>query len=491
MAEMQSLFQQDIPADRKLLLESFTNLQKVAEYCENNYIQAQDKTKALEETKAYAAQSLASVASQINGLAEKVFKLLDLQASELSKMESSVNFISQKVEMHKEKVARREIGAFAVAKTTPRMTKIIPPANPVQREKYTRKPIIYTLLDDTGHGVKEVSNHPVRVGTLSRRYGQSSMTSSTSQGTLGRSAKGARPVQPPVVPSAYSSPVTNSPSTEGPPMHSSDVGRNRNSCGIENMVMPVSVPVSMLPPPPAPAPAPAPSVAAELGENDLLDMPPPPPMELPPPPAPPPQIFNEVCLPPPPPLVSDPPLSASSASGCHNHFMWQGPRRDHSATPPASLRCRCSASSPALLHPPVNDVSLSSPLSICSPAPILPSLLQFIPQIPLTGFVARFQENITDCPPPPPPPDFMVDLNEMTPPPPPPIDYLDEPQWIPPNYIEKVVALYAYDKRSGDDLTFQEGEIIYVIAKSENGWYEGVINGVTGFFPSNYVQCLD
>ncbi|GCC28491.1 abl interactor 1-like isoform X3 [Chiloscyllium punctatum] len=408
MAEMQSLFQQDIPADRKLLLESFTNLQKVAEYCENNYIQAQDKTKALEETKAYAAQSLASVASQINSLAEKVLKLLDLQASELSKMESSVNFISQKVEMHKEKVARREIGAFAVAKTTPRMTKIIPPANPVQREKYTRKPIIYTLLDDTGHGVKEVSNHPVRVGTLSRRYGQSSMTSSTSQGTLGRSAKGARPVQPPVVPSAYGSPVTNSPSTEGPPVHS-DVGRNRNSCGIENMVMPVSVPVSMLPPPPPPAPppAPAPSVAAELGENDLLDMPPPPPMELPPPPAPPPQIFNEVCLPPPPPLVSDPPIS------------------------------------------------------------------------------------VTDCPPPPPPPDFMVDLNEMTPPPPPPIDYLDEPQWIPPNYIEKVVALYAYNKQSGDDLTFQQGEIIYVIAKSENGWYEGVINGATGFFPSNYVQCLD
>ncbi|XP_060704488.1 abl interactor 1-like isoform X2 [Hemiscyllium ocellatum] len=402
MAEMQSLFQQDIPADRKLLLESVTNLQKVAEYCENNYIQAQDKTKALEETKAYAAQSLASVASQINSLAEKVCKLLDLQASELSKMESSVNFISQKVEMHKEKVARREIGAFAVAKSTPRMTKIIPPANPVQREKYTRKPIIYTLLDDTGHGVKEVSNHPVRVGTLSRRYGHSSMTSSTSQGTLGRSAKGARPVQPPVVPSAYSNPVTNSPSSEGPPMLS-DVDRNRNSCGIENMVMPVSEPVSMLPPPPAPAL----SVAAELGENGLLDMPPPPPMELPPPPAPPPQIFNEVCLPPPPPLVSELPIS------------------------------------------------------------------------------------VTDCPPPPPPPDFMVDLNEMTPPPPPPIDYLDEPQWIPPNYIEKVVALYAYDKQSGDDLTFQEGEIIYVTAKSENGWYEGVINGATGFFPSNYVQCLD
>ncbi|XP_048416956.2 abl interactor 1-like isoform X2 [Stegostoma tigrinum] len=433
MAEMQSLFEQDIPADRKLLLESFSNLQKVAEYCENNYIQAQDKTKALEETKAYAAQSLASVASQINSLAEKVFKLLDLQALELSKMESSVNFISQKVEMHKEKVARREIGTFAVAKTTSRMTKIIPPANPIQREKYTRKPIVYTLLDDTGHGVKEVSNHPVRSGTLSRRYGQTSMTSSTSQGTLGRSAKGARPVQPPVVPSAYSSPVTKSPPTEGSQMHSSNISRNKNICGTENMAMPLSVPVSMPPPPPAPAA----SAAFELGENDLPDVPPPPPMELPPPLAPPPQIFNEVCLPPPPPLLSDAP-SASSASGYHNHFMWQGPQRDHSATPPASLRWRHSASSPAFLHRHVNDVPLSSPLAIGSPAPILPSSLQFIPQIPLTGFVARFQENINDCPPPPPPPpDFIVDLDEMTPPPPPPIDYLDDPQWIPANYIEK------------------------------------------------------
>ncbi|XP_048470752.1 abl interactor 1-like isoform X1 [Rhincodon typus] len=403
MAEMQSLFQQDIPADRKLLLESFTNLQKVAEYCENNYIQAQDKTKALEETKAYAAQSLASVASQINSLAEKVFKLLDLQSLELSKMESSVNFISQKVEMHKEKVARREIGAFAVAKTTSRMTKIIPPANPIQREKYTRKPIVYTLLDDTGHGVKEVSNHPVRSGTLSRRYGQTSMTSSTSQGTLGRSAKGARPVQPPVVPSAYSSPVTNSPPTEGSPMHSSNIGRNKNSCGTANVAMPVSVPVSMPPPPPAPEA----SAAFELGANDLPDVPPPPPMDLPPPPAPPPQIFNEVCLPPPPPLLSDPP-------------------------------------------------------------------------------------SVNDCPPPPPPPpDFIVDLDEMTPPPPPPIDYLDDPQWIPANYIEKVVALYDYKKSSDDDLTFKQGEVIYVTAKNENGWYEGVINGATGFFPSNYVQRLD
>ncbi|XP_067869446.1 abl interactor 1-like isoform X2 [Heterodontus francisci] len=424
MAEMQSVFEQDILADRQALLESYINLQKVAEYCENNYIQivkrslehellvswpnreAQDKTKALEETKAYAAQSLASVASQTNSLAEKVLKLLDLQTSQLSKMESSINFISQKMEMHKEKVARREIGAFAVPKTTSRIAKIIPPANPVQREKYTRKPIVYTILDDTGHGVKEVSNHAVRVGTLSRRYGHTSMSASStgsSQGTLGRSAKAARPVQPPVVPNAYSSPVTNSPPVDGPQMFS-DTGRNRNSFGAGNMVMPVTVPVSMPPPPPPPPP----SVAFEPEGNRLPDSPPPPPMLLPPPaPPPPPDVSNEVCLPPPPPLMLDP---------------------------------------------------LSS---------------------------------VIDCPPPPPPPDYMLDLDELSPPPPPPIDYLDDLQWIPANYIEKAVALYTYDKRNDDDLTFQEGEVIYVITKNENGWYEGVINGATGYFPSNYVQLLD
>ncbi|CAL8319311.1 unnamed protein product [Arctogadus glacialis] len=56
---------------------------------------AQDKHKALEETKAYTTQSLASVAYQINALANNVLQLLDIQASQLRRMESSINHISQ------------------------------------------------------------------------------------------------------------------------------------------------------------------------------------------------------------------------------------------------------------------------------------------------------------------------------------------------------------------------------------------------------------
>jgi len=62
----------------------------------------------------------------------------------------------------------------------------------------------------------------------------------------------------------------------------------------------------------------------------------------------------------------------------------------------------------------------------------------------------------------------------------------------PNNYIEKVVSLYEYVRQQDDELTFQEGVVIYVIRKDDNGWYEGVTEGgATGLFPGNYVAvCL-
>lgn len=78
--------------------------------------------------------------------------------------------------------------------------------------------------------------------------------------------------------------------------------------------------------------------------------------------------------------------------------------------------------------------------------------------------------------------------------------------WIPSNYLEKgngkyvcgvsvififfisVVAIYDYSAARDDELSFQENSVIYVVKKNDDGWYEGVMEGITGLFPGNYVE---
>ncbi|XP_049913191.1 abl interactor 1a isoform X8 [Epinephelus moara] len=460
MAELQMLLEEEIPAGKRALVESYQNLTRVADYCENNYVQAQDKRKALEETKAYTTQSLASVAYQINALANNVLQLLDIQASQLRRMESSINHISQTVDIHKEKVARREIGILTTNKNTSRTHKIIAPANMERPVRYIRKPIDYTVLDDVGHGVKWLkakqhgNNQSIRGGTLSRTNPPTQKPPSppmSGRGTLGRntSYKTLEPVKPPTVPNDYMtsparlgsqhgqqhSPGRTASLNQRQRTHSGSSGgsSSRENSGSSGIGIPIAVPT-----PSIPNSGPVPPMSAPPG--------------APPPPPP----------PPPPPMAG------------------LGP--------------------PAPPPPP--------PLPIVSIAPPPPPMPQLTPQIPLTGFVARMQESIADTPtpPPPPPPDDIPMFDDSPPPPPPPpVDYEEEdaavvqysdpyadgdPQWAPKNYVEKVVAIYDYTKDKDDELSFMEGAIIYVIKKNDDGWFEGVSNGVTGLFPGNYVESI-
>lgn len=116
--------------------------------------QANDKRQALQETKDYTTRSLASVAYQINTLASQLLHMLSLQSDHLDEMESQINHISQTIAIHKEKVARREIGVLTTNKCIHNQHKILVPANPERPIKYQRKPIDYSILDDIGHGVK-------------------------------------------------------------------------------------------------------------------------------------------------------------------------------------------------------------------------------------------------------------------------------------------------------------------------------------------------
>nr|1AVZ_C Chain C, FYN TYROSINE KINASE [Homo sapiens]5ZAU_A Chain A, Tyrosine-protein kinase Fyn [Homo sapiens] len=51
------------------------------------------------------------------------------------------------------------------------------------------------------------------------------------------------------------------------------------------------------------------------------------------------------------------------------------------------------------------------------------------------------------------------------------------------------VALYDYEARTEDDLSFHKGEKFQILNSSEGDWWEArsLTTGETGYIPSNYV----
>ncbi|XP_069082114.1 abl interactor 2 isoform X14 [Pleurodeles waltl] len=453
MAELQMLLEEEIPGGRRALLDSYTNLERVADYCENNYVQSADKHRALEETKAYTTQSLASVAYLINTLANNVLQMLDIQASQLRRMESSINHISQTVDIHKEKVARREIGILTTNKNTSRTHKIIAPANLERPVRYIRKPIDYTILDDTGHGVK-VSTQNMKMGGLPR-------TTPPTQ-------------KPPSPPMSGKGTIGSSGSSGG--SHPSSRSSSRENSGSGSVGVPIAVPT---PSPPSVYPASAGCAGT-------------PPIPVTSTPAPTPLAPASV------PTTTTPDAAATGAQPLAEGFT--------SPTPPAV------SSTPPSGHP-AQFYSMNRPVSRHTPPTIGGSLPYRRPpsissqpslQNQMNGGPFYSQNPVSETPPPPPPAEESV-FDGSPPPPPPPEDYEEEeaavveysdpyaeedPPWAPRTYLEKVVAIYDYSKDKEDELSFQEGAIIYVIKKNDDGWYEGVMNGVTGLFPGNYVESI-
>ncbi|XP_069377283.1 abl interactor 2-like isoform X10 [Paralichthys olivaceus] len=481
MAELQMLLEEEIPAGRSALLDSFTNLERVAEYCESNYVQSPDKQRALEETKNYTTQSLASVAYLINTLANNVLQMLDIQASQLRRMESSINHISQTVDIHKEKVARREIGILTTNKNTSRTHKIIAPANPERPVRYIRKPIDYSLLDDMGHGVKwlqrfkaSAQNMKAGGGALPRTNPPTQKPPSppmTGKGTLGRHSpyRTLEPVRPPVVPNDYvSSPTRNmAPPQQSPARTASVNQRNRTySSGSSGGSHPSS----------------SRSSSRENSGSGSVGIP----------------------------IAVPTPAPPNAFPGAPQFYSMNRPAQQQNPQVGGSLPYRRPSSvtgQPNMAQSQLNGGPHFAQNQAGPLAPPPPSM-QITPQLPLMGFVARVQETISDAPPPPPPSEEPV-FEEPTPPPPPPEDYEDEedeeesavveysdpyaeedPPWAPRSYLEKVVAIYDYSRDKEDELSFQEGAIIYVIKKNDDGWYEGVMNSTTGLFPGNYVESI-
>ena len=226
-ANISTLIESEIPAHRANLSDNVNNLEKVAQYCEDIYVDSKepDKLHLLNETKGYTTQALASVAYQVSVLANSFIQLLDNQSAIIDDLSVNLGHLSHEVNIHKEKVARREIGVLTTNKSVVRTSKVKKPDVEEKSVKYVRKPIDYSCLDDIGHGVKLNRNSGNSVDPLTkigvgRQNSYSSTHSSTSGtpnipvnlgnglGTVRSTASGAgsyyrTPVAPPSVPSEY------------------------------------------------------------------------------------------------------------------------------------------------------------------------------------------------------------------------------------------------------------------------------------------------
>ncbi|XP_034448751.1 ABI family, member 3a isoform X2 [Hippoglossus hippoglossus] len=506
----------EAPNARKALMENYDNLLKVAQYCHDNYLESGDSSMvALEETKTFTTQSLASIAYQISTLACSVLSLFDAQTNQLCHMESSINHIGQTVEMHKEKVSRREVGVNTAVRRVPRSHKILPP-KPIQpRPLYSRQPINYQQLDGLGHSMKVSGKQSDKTGTIHKH------------GASIRSNKPPEPVQcpvaPPVISSSFGKPVA--PPTIPTTWHAAPEGDI------------ITTLLDEAPPPPPPPPTTNEMLSQDVSppapasSGDMVSPSPPPPLppshsealtnhsspsqgpplnletvveenSFPPPSPPPPPSdddsflllpndVSELPTPPPPPAPSQE-VDVTLPS-----------RRSRRRSPPStrslSLRVRSGPASRchytrSLFLPAVQSLMIPPPPPYPPPCPppTSSSSLTLLPcpsyaSSPRLCLPARLQHLDLEIPAPPPP--LLLDdesgLDDIMPPLPPPVD-LDSN--APPHYLEKVVVLYGYEATKPDDLHLTEGEIIYLTHRHDDGWCEGFLNGNKGFFPESYVQ---
>lgn len=413
---------------------------------------------------------MASVAYQINTLAYNFLQLLDLQTSQLAEMESQMNHIAQTVMIHKEKVARREIGVLTANKTTNRQYKIIAPANPEKPIKYVRKPIDYTALDDIGHGVR--SNTPRSKARGSSQGSIQSLTAINNSGHGSSTHVGPAPTtKPPTPPSVIratgslskGSREYRTPPAVAPPQVPSHYAPNyplghprRTGVGYSTLPM-------------ASVAAPAPSPPPQVGMVHPLPQTPPPP----PPPNAGYAVDHHTSMPPPP-----SPLTLSNNTAGLDILDHSGSGRvHHTSTLPhhSSIHGTGGAHHTntlphnALSHQQSSTVTHHHTLPIHHQAsrssPPLPP-----PPLPEEDQHPRFGQ-----------PSSGRGLPIVS-------DELDLPGWVPKNYIEKVVAIYDYYADKEDELSFQESSVIYVLKKNDDGWWEGVMDGITGLFPGNYVE---
>lgn len=57
-----------------------------------------------------------------------------------------------------------------------------------------------------------------------------------------------------------------------------------------------------------------------------------------------------------------------------------------------------------------------------------------------------------------------------------------------PGQVKVVRAMYPYTAQQADELSFDEGDTLYILDMSDSGWWKAKHANITGLIPSNYVE---
>ncbi|VDM17583.1 unnamed protein product [Hydatigera taeniaeformis] len=516
----------DLIEGQNALNRTGREIQQAAKYCSGNYLTAatNGQRRAIDETMNYATQSLGTMIHHINNLASAFLALLDERTDKMSEVEEKVAQLAMEVKIRREKVARKAIGSCTASKVLVKCTLTKIRQDPPM--EYVRRPIDYSILDHIGHGTR--SQEPVtspygapvvHAQTLTRRgsttthqmghhgntinpkamnikvggeYAATSVTASDYQsGTVGRTAGIYRTgvmgqygnpyggQQQVLVPIGRTHPPTT---VDGAGYASNSTGslggpsrRSSSSSGNQPRTPAGYAPTGM-------------HMAQPQHQGG--------------------------------PLVNTLLLSAGYATKQQAFTDQRSPSHEQMVPPHQGMFARQHSEPGNVLggsvqhHLPAQyqqppQASLHRPTDMKNsvgqndlpppPSEIPPNSRPQMPiQLDATGCAVsqsqkqqqqqQYSQSSTGGG------IGGVDLSRLQPSP---MDQLrprqhNDPPWAPSHYIQKVITVYEYTADKSDELTFCENELIYVIKKNDDGWWEGVMmNGRTGLFPGNYVEVIN
>lgn len=61
----------------------------------------------------------------------------------------------------------------------------------------------------------------------------------------------------------------------------------------------------------------------------------------------------------------------------------------------------------------------------------------------------------------------------------------------PPSKSKRARVTFAYVPEQPDEVELRVGDILEIVKQEEEGWWEGIVNGKQGVFPSNFVEIID